>query len=75
MEGDLLGDFLDIEEEDGGEMDYSLAVNEVIGIPCIDWFLQPGGREGMFPDKSPIEAGDACATVNKGMGVNGFQGV
>ena len=29
----------------------------------------------MFPDKSPIEAGDACTTVNKSAGVDGFQGV
>ena len=29
----------------------------------------------MFPDKPPVETGDACATVNKGAGVDGFQGV
>ena len=29
----------------------------------------------MFPDKSPVEAGDACATVDEGMSVDGFQGV
>ena len=29
----------------------------------------------MFPDKSPVEAGDAGPTVNKGTGINDFQGV
>ena len=29
----------------------------------------------MFPDESPVETGDACATVNEGVGVNGFQGL
>ena len=58
-----------------GEMDYSFAVDGVVSVSGVDWFLQPGGGEGIFPDKSPIEAGDACATVNKGTSVNGFQGV
>ena len=73
MEGDFPGNSLNIEEEGGGEADYSLAVNGVISIPGIDWFLQPGGGEGVFPDKSPIEGGDACATINKGTGVDDFQ--
>ena len=29
----------------------------------------------MFPDKPPVKAGDACAAINKGASVNGFQGV
>ena len=53
MEGDLLDDSFNVEEEGGGETDYSLSVNGVIGVSCIDWFLQPGDREGMFPNKSP----------------------
>ena len=56
-------------------MDYFFAVNVVIGISGIDWFVQPGSGEEVFPNKSPIKAGDACAAVNKGVGVNGFQGV
>ena len=43
MEGDFPGNSLNIEEEGGGEADYSLAVNGVISVPGIDWFLQPGG--------------------------------
>ena len=39
MEGDLSGDTLDVEEEGGGEANYSLAVNGVIGVPCVDGFL------------------------------------
>ena len=64
-----------VEEEGGGEADYSFAINGVISILGIDRFLQLGGGEGMFPNKSPIEARDACATVNKGTSVNSFQGV
>ena len=40
MEGDFPGDALNIEEEGGGETNYSLAVNGVVGISCIDGFLQ-----------------------------------
>ena len=29
----------------------------------------------MFPDKSPIKTGDACAAVNEGVSVDVFQGV
>ena len=74
MEGDLLSNPFDIEEEGGGETDYSFAVDGVISVCGIDWFFQPGGGKGMFSDKSPIKAGDACTTVNKGVSVDGFQG-
>ena len=75
MEGDLLSDPFDIEEEGGGKADYSFAINGVISVSGVDWFFQPSSGEGMFSDKPPIKAGDACAAVNKGVGVNGFQGV
>ena len=52
-----------------------LLLMELSAFSDIDWFLQPGSGKGVCPDKSPIEAGDACTTVNKGVGVNGFQGV
>ena len=39
MEGDLLGDTFDVEEESGGEANYFFAVDGVIGVPCIDGFL------------------------------------
>ena len=39
MEGDLLGDSFNVEKEGGGEVDYSFAVDEVIGVSCVDWFL------------------------------------
>ena len=29
----------------------------------------------MFLDEPPVEAGDACAAINEGAGVDGFQGV
>ena len=39
MEGDFVGDSFDVEEEGGGEANYSLAVNGVISVPRIDRFL------------------------------------
>ena len=39
MEGDLSGNTFDVEEEGGGEVNYSLAVNGVIGVPRVDGFL------------------------------------
>ena len=33
------GDPFDVEEEGGGEADYSFAVDGVVGISCIDGFL------------------------------------
>ena len=75
MKGDFPSDSFDVEEEGGSKADYSFTINGVIGVSGIDWFFQPGSGEGMFPDKPPIKAGDTCTTVNKGMGVDGFQGV
>ena len=39
MESDLSGNAFDVEKEDRGESNYSLAIDGVIGIPCIDGFL------------------------------------
>ena len=39
MEGDLSGDAFDIEEEGGGEADYSFAIDGVVGVPRVDGFL------------------------------------
>ena len=75
MEGDFLGDTLDVKEEGGSEANYSFAVDGVIGVPRVDRLLQPRGGEGVFPDESPVETGDACAAVNESMGVDSFQGV
>ena len=30
------------------------------------------GYDRVFPDKPPVEAGDACTAVTKGMGINSF---
>ena len=64
MKGDFLGDSFDVEEEGGGETNYSFAVNGVIGVSCVDRLLQLCGGESVFPDKPPVEAGDACAIEN-----------
>ena len=36
MEGDLLGDSFNVEEEGRSEANYSFAVNGVIGVPHVD---------------------------------------
>ena len=41
----------------------------------IDWFFQLDSGEGMLSHKPPVKAGDTCATVSEGTGVDGFQGV
>ena len=66
MEGNLPSNTFNVEEEGGGEMDHSLAIDGVVSVPCVDWFLQPGSREGMLSNKPPVEAGDACTTVYEG---------
>ena len=44
----------------------------VISISGVDWFLSSGSGEGVFPNKSPVKAGDTGAAINKGVGVDGF---
>ena len=75
MESDFSGDTLDVEKESGGEADYSFAIDGVIGVSCIDGFLQLCSGERMFSDKPPIKAGDTWAAINECVSVNGFQGV
>ena len=75
MEGDLPSDTFDVEKEGGSEVDYPFAIDRVIGVSCINRFLQLHGGEGMFSDKPPVKAGDASAAINEGTGVDSFQGV
>ena len=39
MDGNLLSDSFNVKEEDGGEPNYSFAVDGVISVSGIDWFL------------------------------------
>ena len=39
MEGDFPSNSFNVEEEGGGEADYSLAVNGVISILGVDWVI------------------------------------
>ena len=58
-----------------GKVNDSFAVDGVVDISGIDWFIQSSGGEGIFPNKPPIKARDTCATIDMGIGVNSFQGV
>ena len=39
MEGDFSSDTLDVKEKGGGEANYSLAVDGVVSVPCVDGLL------------------------------------
>ena len=75
MEGDLLGYSSNIKEQGKGELDYSLGVDGVVCVPCLNQGFQALGRELVFPDKSPVDARNTCPTIYEGSGVNGFHHV
>ena len=75
MEGDSSGYSSDVEEQGGGESDYSLGVNGVVHISGLDRGFQTLCREFVFSDKPPVDAKDTCPTVYEGLGVNGFHHV
>ena len=75
MEGDSSGYPSNIKEQGGGKLDYSLGVDRVVHISCLDWGFQVLGRKSVFPDKSPIDAGDAHPIIYEGLGINGFHHV
>ena len=41
----------------------------------IWWAIQALGREFVFPNEPPVNAGDTCPAVYEGSGVNGFHRV
>ena len=45
-----------VEEQGGGEPDYSFGIDRVIRVPSLDWGFQVLGRESMFPDEPPVDA-------------------
>ena len=75
MKGDSSGYPSDVKEQGGGKLDYSLGVDRVICISCLDRSFQVLGGEFVFPDKSPVDTRDACPAVYEGSGVNGFHRV
>ena len=65
----------DIKEQGSGEPDYSFGVDRVVHVPGLDRGFQALGRDSLFSDKPPVDAGDTCSAVDKGSGVNGFHRV
>ena len=65
----------DVEEQGGSESDYSFRVNRVVHVLGLDWVFQALGGDSLFSDKPPVDAGDACSTVDKGSCLNGFHRV
>ena len=61
-----------VKEQDSGKPDYSLGVDRVVCISCLNQDFQALGGEFVFSDESPVDARDTCPTVYKGSGVDGF---
>ena len=72
MEGDSSGYPSNVKEPGGGKPDYSLEVDRVVCISCLNRGFQALGRKSVFPDKPPVDTRDTCPTVYEGLGVNGF---
>ena len=53
-------------------MDHPFGVDRVVRISGLNWGFQALGGDSLFPDKPPIDTGDACSTVDKGSSFNGF---
>ena len=64
-----------VEEEGGGELDHSFRVVQVVRISGLNRGFQVLGGDSLFPDETPVDAGDACSTVDKGSSFNGFHHV
>ena len=75
MEGDSSGYPSDVKEQGSGEPDYSLGVDGVVCVSCLNWGFQALSRELVFPDESPVDARDTCPTVYEGSDVNDFHHV
>ena len=75
MEVYLLYNPFYVDEEVTRKSDISILVWKCICISGMDWFGKLHGREFVFMDKLPVNAGYVCSAVNEGSGVNGFHGV
>ena len=75
MELNFLDDSFDGEEKGAGEADGSGLVVRLIDVSDRNGVLETGGGDLVLSHKVPVDAGDVCTAVNKGTGVNGFQGV
>ena len=75
MKDHLLGDSFDVDKEGTGVSDISFLVEGSVSVPGADRFLKLRDGETLFFNEVVVNAGDVCTTVNKGIGVDGFQGV
>ena len=62
----------DVEEQGGGKPDHSFGVDRVVRVSGLDGFLEMFGGDPLFSDEPPVDAGDACPTVDKGSSFNSF---
>jgi hypothetical protein len=75
VEGDLLVDRSNINEEGGGKEDISLSVGRLVNIVDSDGYGEAISREVVLSDEGPVDAGDFCTAVNKSKGVYNFERV
>ena len=75
MEVYLLCDSFNVDEEFIGKSDISILFWQGICISGMNWFGKFHGKEFVFMDKLPVDAGYVHSTVDESSGVNGFHGV
>ena len=63
MEDDLLGDSSNIKKQGSGKPDYSLGIDGVIHVSCLNRVFQALGGEFVFSNESPIDARDTCPMI------------
>ena len=67
-----MGDSFNVKEESGGKEDFPTSVGGLIHIVDNNGGFELIGGKLVFLYKSPVDARDFSATVNKGAGVNNF---
>jgi hypothetical protein len=75
MEGDLLVDLSDIDEEGGGEEDIPFSVGGLVDVADSDGYGEAISREVVLLDKGPVDAGDFYTAIDESRGVDDFERV
>lgn len=72
MEGDFLSNSFNVKEEGGGEENLSIFVGRLVYVVDDDGGFESVSGKLVFSYESPVNAGDFCTAINKGMGVDSF---
>ena len=72
VEGNCLGDFLNVGEKSTSMLNVSLLVNRSISISGVNGDSKFCNNKVVFFDKVIVGAGDVSTTINESIGINGF---